>query len=133
MKILALALLCTTSLSLAQPALPIEKAVKIANDWLKEAGQKDSNFIAGISLDPTALTRREFVWAVRWNSPIQLEETKRETGIEIAMDGTVARYVDKTTPAQTNTPGTVGVPAERAELLNTKNRTKRPSILDLKR
>jgi hypothetical protein len=132
MKTLALTLIFATT-ALAGPSLPIEKAVKIAQDWLKDAGQKDSNFIAAVSLDPTALTRSEFVWAVRWNTPIQLEETKRETGIEIAMDGTVARYVDKTTPAQTNTPGAVGVPAGRAELTNTKNRTTRPSILDLKR
>ena len=132
MKIIALSLFALASATFAGPALPIEKAVKIANEWLKDAGQKDANFIAAISLDPTALTRSEYIWAVRWNTPIQLDDSKRETGIEIAMDGTVARYVDKTSPATVSTPGGVRVPADRAALSNHRTRSDRPSILDLK-
>ena len=116
----------------AAPEIPIEKAIKIANGWLKDAGKSGDTFIAGASLDPTSVGQGQFVWAIRWNAPIALDERRRETGIEIAMDGTVARYVDKVVSGSASTPGAVGVPESRAELLNHRTRTTRPSILDLK-
>ena len=113
----------------AAPPLSIDKALKIANDYLKENGRTDTA-IVGISLEKTSMTGSKTVWAVRWETPVLLSDTKRETGLEIAMDGSFARYTEKI--ANKNTPASVGVPADRAALSNHRTRSDRPSILDLK-
>src|SRR5262245_9373205 len=113
----------------AAPPLSIDKALKIANDYLKENGRTDTA-IVGISLEKTSMTGSKTVWAVRWETPVLLSDTKRETGLEIAMDGSFARYTEKI--ANKNTPESVGVPADRAALSNHRTRSDRPSILDLK-
>jgi hypothetical protein len=127
----ALALIATFAPTFAHatPPLSIDKALKIANEYLKENGRTDTA-IAGISLEKTSMTGGNTIWAVRWETPVLLSDTKRETGLEIAMDGSFARYTEKT--ANKNTPASVGVPAERAALSNHRTRTDRPSILDLK-
>jgi hypothetical protein len=114
----------------AEPSLSIDKALKIANNYLKENGRKET-FIKSITLDPTSLSKNQYVWSAMWGVPVQLDESKRESGIEIQMDGSIARYTEKT-GSSTNTPGTVGIPADRAALLNHRTRSDRPSILDLK-
>lgn len=113
----------------AAPPLSIDKALKIANEYLKDNGRSDTA-IAGINLEKTSIGGGNTVWAVRWETPVLLSDTKRETGIEIAMDGSTARYTEKI--ANKNTPASVGVPADRAELSNHRTRSDRPSILDLK-
>jgi len=113
----------------AAPPLSIDKALKIANGYLKDNGRSDTA-IAGITLEKTAVGGGNVVWAVRWETPVLLSETKRETGIEIGMDGSTARYAEKI--ANKNTPLSVGVPADRSELSNHRTRSDRPSILDLK-
>jgi hypothetical protein len=130
MKRFAILLAFTAATACAEPQLPIEKAIKIANNYLKENGRKDT-FVKSISLDPTSLAKNQYVWAAMWGAPVPLEDMKRESGIEIQMDGTVSRYVEKTGSSK-NTPGTVGVPADREALLNHRTRSDRPSILDLK-
>jgi hypothetical protein len=114
----------------ADPSVSIDQALKIANKYLKE-NDRDGVFIKSLSLDPTSLARNQYVWAAMWSAPVMLDNTKRETGVEIAMDGTVARYIEKV-GSSTATPGSVGVPASRAELSNHRTRSTRPSILDLK-
>jgi|GEM_PF-5672161 len=113
------------------PPVSIEKALKIANEYIKE-NKREGIFIKSLSLDPTSFTRNQFVWAAMWSAPIVLEGGKRETGVEIAADGTVARYVEKVGSSSNSTPGSVGVPADRAALQNHRTRSDRPSILDLK-
>ena len=113
----------------AAPPLSIDKALKIANGYLKENGRSDTA-IAGINLEQTSISGGKAVWAVRWETPVLLSDTKRETGLEIAMDGSYARYTEKI--ANKNTPASVGVPADRAALSNHRTRSDRPSILDLK-
>jgi hypothetical protein len=113
----------------AAPPLSIEKALKIANEYLKENGRTDTA-ITGISLEKTSIGGSKTVWAVRWETPVLLSDTKRETGLEIAMDGSYARYTEKI--SNKNTPATAGIPADRAELSNHRTRSDRPSILDLK-
>jgi len=112
----------------AEPAVSAEQAIKIANETLKERSLAGQYWITGVTLEPTTLGKRESVWVVRWNAPISLEKAKRETGLEVGMDGTYARYVDKTAV----TPATAGIPAGRAPLSNHRTRSDRPSILDLK-
>lgn len=113
----------------AAPPLPIDKALKIANGYLKDNGRSDTA-ITAITLEKTSFGGSTTVWAVRWETPILLSDTKRETGIEIGMDGSTARYTEKI--ANKNTPASVGVPADRAALSNHRTRSDRPSILDLK-
>ncbi len=108
----------------AAPALSIEQAVKIANEALKERNLTGQTWISSITLE----AGKTPVWAVKWNAPIVVDPSKRETGLEIQMDGTYARYVDKSSI----TPATAGVPADRAALSNHRTRSDRPSILDLK-
>jgi len=126
LSILSLATLVTTAS--AAPTLTIEQAIKVANDALKERGLTGQTWITGATLESTSMGGKTQVWVVKWNAPIVIEPTKRETGLEIQMDGTYARYVDKSSV----TPGTVGVPADRAALSNHRTRSDRPSILDLK-
>lgn len=126
-----LALAFTCSLSVADnPPIPIDKALKLANQYLKEH-KREGIFIKSLTLDPTSMTRNQFVWAAMWSAPIVLDGQKRETGVEIAADGTVARYVEKVGSSNA-TPGSVGIPADRAALSNHRTRSDRPSILDLK-
>jgi hypothetical protein len=133
MKSLLTALVLTTVSGLmsahAAPPLSIDKALKIANDYLKENGRTDT-VITGINLEKTSIGGSKTVWTVRWEIPVLLSDTKRETGLEIAMDGSYARYTEKI--ANKNTPATAGIPADRAELSNHRTRSDRPSILDLK-
>ncbi len=130
-KTLALLIAFTLApLCQAEPSVSIDEALKLAKKYLKENG-RDGVFIQSLSLDPTSLAKNQYVWAAMWNAPVMLEDTKRETGIEISMDGSVARFVEKVGSSKSS-PGSVGVPAERAELSNHRTRSTRPSILDLK-
>jgi len=112
----------------AAPELSIEQAIKVANDTLKERGLTGQTWITGVTLESTAMAGKTQIWVVKWNAPIVIDTAKRETGLEIQMDGTYARYVDKSSI----TPGTAGIPADRAALSNHRTRSDRPSILDLK-
>lgn len=112
----------------AAPNLPIDQALKIANSYLKDNG-RSGVWISAITLEKAAVGGSG-VWAVKWSSPVALDDTKRETGIEVGMDGNVARYTEKV--ANANSPSVVGVPADRAALSNHRTRSDRPSILDLK-
>lgn len=114
----------------ANPSVSIDEALKLAKKYLKE-NARDGVFIRSLSLDPTSLAKNQYVWAAMWSAPVMIEDSKRETGVEISMDGSVARYVEKV-GSSAATPGTVGVPASRAELQNHRTRSTRPSILDLK-
>jgi hypothetical protein len=114
----------------AEATLPIDQALKIANGYLKENGHAGQTFIVGLTLDRPSFAGGKAVWVVKWDKPVALDDTKRETGLEIAMDGTYARYTEKVASAKS--PATVGVPADRAALLNPRTRSDRPSILDLK-
>lgn len=79
-----------------KPALPIEKALAIAQDYLKKCGH--SAAIAGLSVERDSLGSKSTHWYARWAPAIALDGGRKEFGIEIAMDGTVARIVDKKAP-----------------------------------
>jgi hypothetical protein len=122
-----LAALTLTTAAVAAPQLGADQAAKIATDYLKENGRAGT-WITSITLEPASVGKQ--VWSVKWSQPVTLSDTKRETGLEIAMDGSYARYTEKVANANTTT--VVGVPAERASLSNHRTRSDRPSILDLK-
>lgn len=77
-----------------RPALPLEKAVAIAVDYLKTIGKDKEHWIASISYDRTSMTNPTYTWFVKWGPPINLGGRK-ELGLEISMNGEVARAVDK--------------------------------------
>src|SRR6266511_558394 len=95
-RLTALALTTVFGLMSAQaaPPLSIDKALKIANEYLKENGRTDTA-IAGINLEKTSLGGGKTVWTIRWETPVLLSDTKRETGLEMAMDGSYARYTER--------------------------------------
>ena len=81
-----------------KPALPIEKALSIAQDYLKKGGHAGSVAIAGLSVERETITKKTGPWYAKWAPSITLDGGRKELGIEIAMDGTVARIVDKKAP-----------------------------------
>lgn len=101
MKLLAAfsALLLTTAALHAQdrPALPLEKAVAIAVDYLKSAGKDKDHWIASISYERATITSNKYKWFVKW-APAMDIGGRKELGLEIDMDGTAARAVDKKAP-----------------------------------
>lgn len=90
--------LSATALSAEKrPALPLEKAVAIAADYLKSIGQDKDHWIASISYERQSITSGNYKWFVKWGPAIEIGGRK-ELGLEIAMDGEVARAVDKKAP-----------------------------------
>ena len=89
-----LTFLALPAIAAAAPELPVDQALKIANGYLKENSRKDT-WITSIALEATTMNSGRNVWAVKWNAPVILTDTKRETGLEIAMDGSYARYTVK--------------------------------------
>lgn len=93
--LIAAAILVTASLHAEdRPTLPLEKAVAIAADYLKSIGQEKDHWIASISYERQSITNGTYKWYVKWGPPIDIGGRK-ELGLEIAMDGTAARAVDK--------------------------------------
>ena len=79
-----------------KPALPIEKALAIAQDYLRKSGHAAA--IAGLSVERDSLGSKRGHWYARWAPAIALDGGRKEFGIEINMDGTLARIVDRKAP-----------------------------------
>ena len=97
-SLLALSLGASAFAAGEKPALPIEKALGIAQDYLKKSGQSGSVSIAGLSVERDSIGSKGGHWYAKWAPAIALDGGRKEFGIEIAMDGTVARIVDKKAP-----------------------------------
>lgn len=76
------------------PALPIEGALKIAKDYLKERG--DSRAIVALTLENATL-RGDFYWYAKWATPIPGAE-KPELGLRIDMNGEITKVVGAGAP-----------------------------------
>lgn len=96
--LLALSVSASAFAAEEKPAMPIEKALGIAQGYLKEHGQAGSVAIAGLSLERESLSRKTMHWYAKWVPAIPLDGGRKEFGIEIQMDGTLARIVDKKAP-----------------------------------
>ena len=70
------------------PALPIDQALKIAQDHLQKGGVDRA--IVGLTLEQA--TFRSSYWYAKWSAPIE-DGPKKEIGLRIDMDGTVTRFV----------------------------------------
>jgi len=80
-----------------RPAVGIEKAAALAQAHLQDGGHDKTTWIAALTLEPDSVMRRKFVWYAKWSAPIALGGRK-ELGLEISMDGSVARAVDRKAP-----------------------------------
>ena len=109
----------------AAPQLPVEKAVALANQHLKERGATGATYITSVRLENGPR------WAFTWSEPIAIDESKKETGVVIAMDGSLVSLV-KGPPNKDPVTGKFD-PNGPTGLQNPRTRTDRPSILDLKR
>jgi len=87
------------------PALPIEKAVELANQALADKGAKGV-YIQSVALERTSIIGGKIAWVVRWSATVPgLKSGEREWGLRIAMNGNVlhmvhdpASYVAPTSP-----------------------------------
>lgn len=70
------------------PALPIDQALKIAQDHLQKGGIDRA--IVSLVLEQNTL--RSTYWYAKWSTPID-DGPKKEIGLRIDMDGTVTRFV----------------------------------------
>jgi hypothetical protein len=72
------------------PAVPIEQAVKLAQEYLKKSGAAGGRYIESVKLGRASLAG-ERVWEVEWSSPIRGEVT--EAGVQIDMRGGLVKVV----------------------------------------
>ncbi len=70
------------------PALPIDQALKIAQDHLQKGGVDRA--IVGLVLEQS--TFKSTYWYAKWSAPIE-DGPKKEIGLRIDMDGTVTRFI----------------------------------------
>ena len=98
------------------PRLRVDQAASLAQAHLKERGLEGRVFVSALTLESTAITRGKTYWYARWSDAVAGGE-KREVGLRIHMDGSVARVVEN--------------PAKKYK--DHRARPNRPSVLDLKR
>ena len=96
--LLAMSICASAFAAEGKPAMPIEKALAIAQGYLKEHGHAGSVAIAGLSVERDSLSSKSTHWYAKWAPAIPLDGGRKEFGIEIQMDGTLARIVDKKAP-----------------------------------
>jgi hypothetical protein len=115
----------------AEPQLGVDQAVKLAQHQLKERGLTGQVYITSVTLQADNLQRSAYHWTVKWSREVELDAEKKESGLEIAMDGSVTRVVRG--PANKNPVTGKFDPNGPTGLQNPRTRADRPSILDLKR
>ncbi len=76
----------------AAPDVTLEQAVRIANEYLREHGQEQGRQLVSVTQEATSLTRSKLHWVVSW-SPAFVADGRQQTGLQVEMDGTVARMV----------------------------------------
>ena len=113
MKTTLIALLALASCALAAP-LPIETALGVAQKDLKDRGLAGQVSIVSLSLESGAIVGGKSYWFARWSQSIDIGEQRRESGLQINMDGSVVHLV-------------------KAPNKPKQQDHSRPSILDLKR
>src|SRR5260221_14682825 len=72
----------------APPALPIDQALKLAQDYLSERGLADAHYIGSLSLESATLTGGEIFWLAKWVPSISADG-KKESPLRINMDGSL--------------------------------------------
>lgn len=127
MKAIALTLLVALVLcfsAAAAPGIRIDQAASIAQGQLTERGLTNRVHIVSIAIEAQAIAKPVKYWYARWSETIAIDDTKRELGLRINMDGSLVRVVEGSNAS--------GSSAGREALRNHRTRSDRPSILDLK-
>ena len=78
-----------------RPALPIDKALAIAQKYLADGGHTGTTGISSLAVERAAFGSSKAHWFAKWAPTIVLSDGRKELGLEIHMDGTFARIVDK--------------------------------------
>jgi hypothetical protein len=78
-----------------RPALPIDKALAIAQKYLADASHTGATAISSLAVERETFGSSKVNWFARWAPMIVLPDGRKELGLEIHMDGTFARIVDK--------------------------------------
>jgi hypothetical protein len=78
----------------AAPTLTIDAALKIAQDYLKNASPSDPRFISALSLERTSMSGGASYWYARWSAPI-IDSGKGQVGLRIDMDGSLTKVVSE--------------------------------------
>ena len=78
-----------------RPALSIDKALTIAQKYLADGGHAGGTAISSLAVERAAFGSSKGHWFARWAPTIVLPDGRKELGLEIQMDGTFARIVDK--------------------------------------
>ena len=73
------------------PTLPIDQALKIAQDYLQQHGVADQIKITGLVVEQSS--PKVIYWYAKWSAPIETGK-KKENGLRIDMDGSITRFVD---------------------------------------
>lgn len=73
------------------PNLPIDQALKIAQEYLQKSGNASGVQIVGLTYEQSTL--RTGYWYAKWSSTVEVDGNRKETGLRIDMDGTVTRFV----------------------------------------
>src|SRR5581483_4235679 len=71
------------------PPLPIDQALKIAQDYLQKHGATCA--IVGLTVERPTL--HSSYWYARWSSPMTADGDRKETGLRIDMDGSLTRIM----------------------------------------
>jgi hypothetical protein len=78
----------------APPALTADKAAKIAQEQLTSRNLQGKHHVSSLVLEKTSFTSKEVRWVATFTPGIPLGDRK-EIGVEIGMDGSTVRLVDK--------------------------------------
>jgi hypothetical protein len=75
------------------PAINIEGAMKIAQNYLKGASPSDPRSLVALSLERPSMTGAAY-WYARWSAPI-VGAGKPEVGLRIDMDGSLTKVISE--------------------------------------
>jgi|GEM_PF-1099575 len=75
------------------PAIGIEQALQLAVSHLKDRGLTSAHQIISLTLEDSSITGGRQYWYARWLPSIKGDDKTTEPGLQISMDGSLARVV----------------------------------------
>lgn len=91
---LAVAFALVHTLDAAPPAVTVEQAAKLAQEQLTSRGLQGKHYISSLTLEKKTLTSKAVHWVATYTPSIPLGD-RQELGVEIGLDGSVVRLVNK--------------------------------------
>jgi hypothetical protein len=88
----------------APPPLPIDQALKLAQEHLSSRGLAGQHYIGSLTIESSALTGGKTYWFARWVPSIPNQKSS-ESGLRINMDGSLVRL---TTGSRSDRPAAGG-------------------------